>query len=208
MPLLDSLIKSQSSDVVLSAIVRQLTLSFYCWFKTKENPAVSLWEKFETFMIGLITQPPHPQSSVVERVGSIILILMDPLAKFDSRKNLAKRSVRIRFSDSDLSEEKVKETSLQAPEIPDVFRQKVFKMSTVVFKGALTCCDLNNCEICLCLMVSLSRNNDILRGLLAENDSLVRAIVVSIRNMLEKLQDKNTPSLLLRVLNVGCIDFG
>lgn len=183
--------------------MRQMTLSLYCWFGSEEKIATVLWELLENFVIELITQPPHPEGSIVEHVGMIILILIDAHTKFDSRKKFAKRAVRIRFPDSDVSQERMEPQDLmRLPEIPTVLRQKVVTMSTSVCKDALKCCETNECEICLCLLVSLTRSEHILRGFLsAESDNNVQNMIASIQKMLVKLRDNSTSSLFFTILD-------
>lgn len=185
--------------------MRQMALSLYCWFGTEEKIATDLCNLLEKFVIQLITQPPHPEGSVLEHVGLIILILIDAHPKLESRKKIAKRTVRIRLPDSDVNQEIMEpENSLiRLPEIPAVFRQKVAMMAANVCEDALKCCEENECEICLCLLVSLTRSEHILRGFFtAKSVNSIESMIGAVRKLLVKLRDNSTCSLFFTILEV------
>lgn len=181
-----------------------MTVMFNCLFTTDEKMATIFWDLIERFLFGLIAQPPHPDSSIVEYVSLFILVLMDAHSKFDNRSKLAKRSVRIRFVDTVVKEEIRSEESLaRSTEMPVVFREKVVKTSILVCKDALQCCEKNDCEICLRLLTSLMRCEDILRGFLVDESVIkIENILNLIRGMLHKFQDENTSLLFFTVLEV------
>ena len=166
--------------------------------------ATIFWNLLERLLLESITKEPHPDSLVVEYVGLFILVLLDAHSKLDNRSKIAKRSVRIRFADTVLKEEKKGDgDNMRLPEMPTVFREKVVKMSVRVCKDALDCCENSDCEICLRLLTSLMSCGDILRGILvSESVSTIENILNLIRRMLQKLRDDTTSSLFFTILDV------
>ncbi|KAI9559714.1 hypothetical protein GHT06_013719 [Daphnia sinensis] len=204
-PSLDLMVKSKCSELVVSALIRQMTVTLSCWFRTEENIANAFWEFLENFIMGLITQSSDPDSSLFENVALIILVLMDAHSKLDNRTKMNRRCIRIRFADTNTEDvSKGQETSpAHLPEMPLPFREKVVAMSILVCKDTLKRLEVSDCETSLRLFASLMRCDDILRGFLAaESASSIDSMLCSIRRMLEKLRDKNTSFLLFTILDV------
>lgn len=198
------MVKSKCSELVVSAVIRQMTMTLNCWFRTEESVANVFWEFLETFIMGLITQCSDPESSLFENVALIILVLMDAHSKLDNRTKMNKRCVRIRFADTNTADNsKGQDASIALPEMPLAFREKVVAMSVFVCKDALNRFETSDCEISLRLFASLMRCDDILRRFLAaESAGSIERMLCSIRKMLEKSRDKNTSFLLFAFLDV------
>lgn len=204
-PYLDLMVKSKCSELVVSAVIRQMTVTLNCWFRTEESVANAFWEFLENFIMGLITQSLDPDTSLFENVALIILVLMDAHSKLDNRTKMNRRCIRIRFADTNTEDlSKGQETSpVHLPEMPLPFREKVVAMSILVCKDTLKRLEVSDCETSLRLFASLLRCDDILRGfLVAESASSIDSMLCSIRRMLEKLRDKNTAFLLFTILDV------
>lgn len=199
------MVKSKCSELVVSAVIRQMTVTLNCWFRTEESVANAFWEFLENFIMGLITQSLDPDTSLFENVALIILVLMDAHSKLDNRTKMNRRCIRIRFADTNTEDlSKGQETSpVHLPEMPLPFREKVVAMSILVCKDTLKRLEVSDCETSLRLFASLLRCDDILRGFLAaESASSIDSMLCSIRRMLEKLRDKNTAFLLFTILDV------
>ncbi len=199
------MIKSQWSESVVSAVIRQMTTSLNSWFKTKEKIATEFWDLLEGFIKTLTAQPPQPESSVFKNVALIILVLMNSHTKLDLRAKMTKRVVRLRFADANADcDSKAQEASVvQLPEMPILFKEKVVKMSVVICKDALKRCEIGDCDTSLRLFASLMECEDILRGLLAvESATSIESMLCLIQRLLQKLRDSNTSALFLSILDV------
>ncbi|XP_059350076.1 E3 ubiquitin-protein ligase listerin-like isoform X2 [Daphnia carinata] len=209
-PSLDLMVKSKCSELVVSAVIRQVTVTLTCWFRTDESVANVFWELLDNFIMSLITQSSDPDASLFENVALIILVLMDAHSKLDNRTKMNRRCIRIRFADTTTEDmSKGQETSpAHVPEMPLLFREKVVAMSILVCKDALKRLEVSDCETSLRLFASLMRCDDILRGFLAaESASSIDSMLSSIRRMLQKLRDKNTSFLFFTILDVMDSEF-
>ena len=181
-PALERLLKSQSSDLVLVAVVRQLALSLCGWFNSSDQLpiAVAVWNELEEFLSrSLIRQTSHEDSTAFQRAGLIMSTLLDPNMKCENSRKPNRRNVcRIRFAEAaseDVSTEP--STTVENPTQDHGIRSENFcakavELSVEICRKALLCGESNECRCCLHLLALLMQHDQVSKSFLtAPHDS-------------------------------------
>lgn len=182
--------------MVLSVILRQMTLTLHSWFSANEAVAIAFWNRLEDLVITLI-QSPHEGESVVKQTGLVVSTLLNP--KFKPEQNgKAARVVRIRFVDSTAAVEEPPPSAA----IPELFQTKLVQLSVTVCRKSFSCHGTNDCQSCFSLLASLMRDDRVSRAFLAaETASPAEMISRTLLPMLEKSPEAGTCFLLFVFLD-------
>lgn len=199
-PLLDSLVRSPTSNPPMCAVLRQMSMTFYTWCDSDDYCELidGLWSVLESFITSLFNENPHPDPFVIDQIGWIIHTLMNPNFKPDRTTRPAVRAARIRFTESDTS-------SISAPiPLPDRLNQKLTKyFGSFLFPRMMKFIQENRCQSCLNILSSLLCHDEKIAELflMSEQRTPQEIISQSIQPMLETFQDSHSAALLFTVLN-------
>ena len=199
-PLLDSLVKSPTSNPPMCAVLRHMSTTFYSWCDNDNNCGLidGVWCVLEGFMTSLLNYEPHLDPFAIDQIGWIIHSLLNPNFKPHRSTRLAVRAARTRFADSESS-------SISTPiPIPDQLNQKLIKfLGGFVCPKTMKCCQENQCQSCLNILSSLLCYDDKITELFLMSDQRTPQVIISqcIQPMLEIFQDSHSAALLFTILN-------
>ena len=197
--MLDSLVKSPTSNPPMCAVLRHMSTTLYSWCDIDDCDLIDdLWSVLESFLTSLLNEDPHPDPFVIDQIGWIIFTLMDPNFKPDRTTRPAVRAARIRFADSEVD-------SVSTPIlVPDRLNKKLINfLGSFVCSKTMKYCQENHCRSCLNILSSLCCHDDQIIELFLKSERRTPQEMISqcIQPMLETFHDSHSAALLFSILN-------